>query len=284
MAKKLDRALTRGERANLVTRAELGDWKLKLALLVLDQFSGQRDYCWPKMGTIASAMCCSERTAQSAISRLKVMGLLDYTDENRGRASRIYSIDYEALIEYQPYVKTLKFRGAGHAPPTLVNSRGAGGAPLHAVHPTGARGAPVGCKPRTPRGEGDAPITNKQGTSSETPTEQAAAAGGVSEISSQGPVCLSPTATGAKRAQQLIRWNLKAAELLRANCVWARDIGNLTEFASRDRDDGNPIPRIDEVIRMADEAGTTVKNRGGWIKDGIEKGWKPKGQRGVASA
>ena len=168
MADKNDRALTRGERADLVMRAELGDMKLKAALLVLDQFSGQRDHCWPKLPTIASTMCCSERTAQYAILRLRKMGLLTYSDENRGRASRIYSIDYERLIEYQPHFRNLKFRGAESAP-------------LDSVRPGGAESAPHGCKPCTPgvqavhlTGAESAPITNKQRTISETPTEQAA--------------------------------------------------------------------------------------------------------------
>lgn len=284
MAEKNDRALTRGERANLVTRAELGDWKLKLTLLVLDQFSGQRDYCWPKVATITSAMCVrSERTTQEAIKRLKEMGLLTYVDENRGRASRVYSIDYEALIEYQPYVKNLRFRGAGHAPPTPVNSRGAGGAPLQVVHPTGAGGAPVGCKPRTPRGAGGAPITNKQGTSSETPTEQAAEDGGVPKSASQGPVCLSgsPDHQVVQRLQQLIRAKLKAIELLKDNLVWDRALEPLIEIAAR-ASDGNPLPRVMQVIEMADLA--KPKLRGAWIKEAIEKGWQPKGRRRGASA
>ena len=269
MATKTDRALTRGERANLVMRATLGDMKLKTALLVLDQFSGQRDYCWPKLATIASSMCCSERTARYAISRLKKMGILEYSDENRGRPSRVYSIDYERLLEFQPYVKNLKFRAAESAALQNLQARA-------------ANGAAQGCKPCTPRPAESAPITNKQVTSSATPTEQAAAASGGSKSASQGPVCLLKPENdeNVKRAAQLVRAKLKAAELLTGNLVWSKEVDLLLALA--ENEDGNPLPRVMEVIEMADLA--KPKLRGAWIKEAIEKRWKPRASRRGATA
>lgn len=289
MAKKPDRALTRGDRTNLVTFAELGDKGLKAALFVLDQFGNQSAGRWPMVGELASCMCCPTRMAQYAIKRLRKMGIIDYHDEIPGQASRQYSIDYDRLMEFQPEVRTLAFHPAGANRPDDSENRGADSAP-HAVSARGANTAPhAGLAPHANaapqnrpddpqnRGAGSAP-PNIQTRSVEDRSEQ-----NTDQKCAQSPVCLlgSSDVQGVKRAQQLIRAKLKAAELLKENLVWNAAIGPVIELAAQ-TNDGNPLPRVMEVVEMADLA--SPKIRGAWIKEAIEKGWKPKGRRGVVSA
>ncbi len=270
-----DKALTRGERANLVVRAPITGMKLKCALLVLDQFTGQHADCWPRMATLARAMGCTRRTARAAISELRALGIVEFRDTRLGFHSRRYRIRYDRLAQFQrstaadPLPRRLERDPSGvgnlFLPPAEESSGGVGNPFL-----------PLGRN--LPGGSEDSSAVNKQTTARETPTEHAAEAGGVSERAAQGPVCLlgSTDRQGVQRAQQLIRAKLKAIELLKDNLIWDKAIGPLLDICGQ-VNDGNPLPRVMEVIEMADLA--KPKLRGAWIKEAIEKGWKPGGRR-----
>lgn len=295
MAKKPDRTLTKGERTNLVTRAELGDGKLKAALFVLDQFANQSAGRWPLVGELASCMCFKKRSAIYAIKRLRAMGIIDYHDEIPGRASRVYSIDYYRLMDYQPQpdVPALAFHPAVAHRPDAPEKRGADSAP-HAKPARGAdsagRASPAphandAAQNRpddTRNGDADSAPHNIQTGSVEDRSRQNTDQN-TDQKCAQSPVCLSGSTDeqGVKRAQHLIRAKLKAAELLKDNLVWNAAIGPLLEFAGQ-ANDNNPLPRVMEVVEMADLA--SPKIRGAWIKEAIEKGWKPSGHRKGATA
>ncbi len=250
-----DKALTRGERANLVMRAELGDWKQKLALIILDQFAGQNAGCWPRMSTIAKCMNCHRRTARAAVSLLAARGIVRYKDRLLGLASRRYTIEYGVLADLQSI-----------APPR------------HEAPTPPARGAyPLGTRRPPPRHE--APTYNKQTTATRTVTEHsgraAAVPGSVPEdVQSRSGVAQrqdQEAEKAAKHAQHRIRARLRAIALLSGNRVWGRSITALVEIAARGND-GNPLPRVMEVIEMADAAKPT--DRGAWIKEAIEQDWR----------
>ena len=196
--------------------------RLKCALLILDQFSGQQEFCWPKLPTLASAMCCSDRTAQRAIAGLKELDLLSYDDKNLGKASRRYQIEYLNLIPYQP------------------------------AHPRGVILSPITDK------------QNYQGTISEHNGTAAA-------VKSS---CLSDQEKTLKIRIQLAT-TPRAIELLEANGVWGKELTGLIRIAGATRKDGNPMPRLNQVIEMAKRKGDGIGNRGAWIKRCIEKGWQP---------
>ena len=257
MIGELDKALTRGERANLVMRAELGDWKLKLALVMLDQFAGQNTECWPRMSTIAKCMNCHRRTAQAAISELTARGIVRYRDRLVGLASRRYTIDYVILADLQPVTRPQREMPTSLAP--------------RAWDPS-AR-----CLPP----QRQEPTYNTQAPSQRTFSEQSGgtAAAVCEDVSRR--VARGEKEAEAKQVQRLNCAKLKAVTLLRGNRVWDRSIGELLEIAGRNNE-GNSLPRVMEVIEMADKAGPA--DRGAWIKEAIEKGWKPSGRRTGVSA
>ena len=66
----------------------------------------------------------------------------------------------------------------------------------------------------------------------------------------------------------IFRAKLKSEELLKENLVWGKAIVPLIEIAASK--DGNPLPRVMEVIEMADR--DNPKLRGGWYQPSSQ-GW-----------
>ena len=104
--------LDRGERATFVLRAILAarpngvaPANLKLLLLLLDQFSAQRDHCWPSVDLLAACSGLSRRGVQRAIGELVERELLDLEPGPGGGrppanvSTRGYWIRYERLAE-----------------------------------------------------------------------------------------------------------------------------------------------------------------------------------------
>lgn len=104
--------LDRGERATFVLRAILAPRpdgvapaNLKLVLLLLDQFSGNRDHCWPSVDLLAACSGLNRRSIQRAIHELVDRGLLDLEPGPGGGrppadvSTRGYWIRYERLAE-----------------------------------------------------------------------------------------------------------------------------------------------------------------------------------------
>ena len=268
-----DNSLTRGERANLVMRANLGDWKQKLALIILDQYSGQDRRCWPWLSSIAGCMNVCRRTATEAISRLTARGIVRYRDQVVGRASRSYVIDYTALAGLQPPPPPQQqmplIPAADAWDPRMTCAT-----PAHEVRDPQARHARVpSTSCATPAHE--VRDYNKQTTAigniNEHGSGAAAVCADVPEVArgeDQDPEKI-------RRAQHLLRARLKAIRLLTEAGVWGKALAGLIEIAAAD--DGNPLPRVVQAIQMADEAKPT--DRGAWIKEAIEKGWRaPVGQ------
>ena len=246
-----DNSLTRGERANLVMRANLGDWKQKLALIILDQYSGQDRRCWPWLSSIAGCMNVCRRTATEAISRLTARGIVRYRDQVVGRASRSYVIDYTALAGLQPPPPPQQqmplIPAADAWDPRMTCAT-----PAHEVRDYNKQTTAIG-------------NINEHGSGA------AAVCADVPEVArgeDQDPEKI-------RRAQHLLRARLKAIRLLTEAGVWGKALAGLIEIAAAD--DGNPLPRVVQAIQMADEAKPT--DRGAWIKEAIEKGWRaPVGQ------
>lgn len=152
--------ITRGRRADLVTRVELPQAPtsssagnraspvvMKAVLFVLDQFSGQNRTCWPSTELIARCACCSCRAVQRAIDALARLELV-HLQEREGRSrrwisNREFSIDYQQLEDL-----------VGDSPSEPSEEERA---PVNTSPPGGDPPSPVGVTLRRPGGDRASP-------------------------------------------------------------------------------------------------------------------------------
>lgn len=166
--------ITRGRRADLVTRVELPQAPtsssagnraspvvMKAVLLVLDQFSGQNRTCWPSTELIARCACCSCRAVQRAIDALVRLGLVHLV-EREGRSRRWIS-NREFLIDYARLEDLVDPMAEEAVVAPMPEER----APVNTSPPGGDAPSPVGATLRRPGGDAtSSPPTNKHEPSS----------------------------------------------------------------------------------------------------------------------
>lgn len=256
MPTESNKALTRGERSNLITRADVGDMKLKTALFVLDQYGGQIAGQWPSMDELANAMCCSLSTARRAIRTLAAMGLIEYSDLLPDKASRTYWIKFDQLAASTQPASGIRIKAGQIDLASQIDAAG------QIDRPQSGRGASES-RPVKLTGH------NKQTTVQRKREEQN------KKTSALQIVGLSDSEK-IRRVKIQLTAMPRAVQLLKSQGVWANQITDLIRIAAAaDTVDGNPMPRLMQVVKMAMAAGDAIGSRPAWIVKALQKNWKP---------
>lgn len=273
MPHRRDRSMTKGQRANLVTRAQLGHYKRKLLLFVLDQFDGAK---WaPSIGVLARCANCSRRYVSQAIVELVRQGIVDYEDRP-GEAKRVYRINYDRLATLVAADDPQSRGGRDH--PDAPEAR----PPAHSVRdPLGGPETAPAHSVRDPAHSVPDPVHGVRDVAHVAPHKQTREEEDVLE---HGVPALSVCSAAARPAalvaseavlqrRKTLAASLRAGRLLAAEGVWAKDVAKLVRAAAAGGTD--PGARVAEVIALADRRPSSERsNRPAWIAKAIGKGWK----------